>query len=717
MTTQNSSKILVIDDTEDNLTLLSELLEREGYQVEKANDGITGLEMVRLSQPDLILSDVMMPGINGFQLTQRLRADPNIDFVPIILITARNDTNDKIRALEAGADDFMVKPIQRLELVARVRSLIRLKQSSAALLATARENARLYQEAQQRATELSILNDTALRIGSKISLDELLQLITAKSCELVKAEGGTIYLFQEDEDILRVAAGYNSGEEFVGRTLRVGEGVAGMVALTKRPMRINNYYEWSNKAPAYSDETDITSVMGVPLLSSGKLMGVIDVMDDMRKRVFTDEDVRLLNLLAPQAAIAINNAILYDQVSRERDRLEAVLNSVNDGILMMDRDYSVVLSNPRFSELLKLPTEQVINRQITEVADNLGESLETQPVINADYMNRVMSQLSRSADNTFQQHVIINDPRRRDVEWSGYPVLDSERNILGWLNVFHDVTQQQELEQLRDDFTNMLVHDLKSPLTSIIGGIELATSLMPPETPEDQIQQQEFLDQVTRNCYNLLSMVNTLLEVSRLEAGRMPLTMQETTVEALFSSSIAQLSVQARDKQISIMTDMPSGIIVNLDVEKMRRVIVNLLTNAIKFSPSGLDVRLSARVEEGIRRRGTTSSLNPNRLRQTTTQYLRERGMLKGEDKTEANQQVKALLIAISDDGPGIPQVDLDRIFDKFYQVPGIKDKAGSGLGLAFCRLVAQAHGGRIWAESMIGQGSTFYLSIPCVVS
>lgn len=252
MTAQNAAKILVIDDVEDNLTLLSELLEREGYKVAKANDGLSGLEMVRAIQPDLILSDVMMPGINGFQLTQRLRADNSVGFVPIILITARNDTNDKVRALEAGADDFMIKPIQRLELVARVRSLIRLKQSSDALIATARENAQLYQEAQQRASELSILNEIALGIGSKISLNELLKLVVAKSCELIKAESGTLYLYTEDKQRLIVAAGHNGGERYLGRTVEIGEGVAGLVAITGKPMRVNNYYEWSGKASSLS---------------------------------------------------------------------------------------------------------------------------------------------------------------------------------------------------------------------------------------------------------------------------------------------------------------------------------------------------------------------------------------------------------------------------------------------------------------------------------
>jgi DNA-binding response OmpR family regulator len=170
-------KILIIDDNEDNVTLMRDLLEREGYRIESASDGLSGLDKIRTYQPDLILSDVMMPGLNGFQLTQRIRTDKTLGFIPIILVTARNDNNDKIRALETGADDFLVKPIQRLELVARARSLIRLKRSTDMLNYVAYEKDNLYKQAEQRARELATLNETSLGIGSQISLQELLKLI------------------------------------------------------------------------------------------------------------------------------------------------------------------------------------------------------------------------------------------------------------------------------------------------------------------------------------------------------------------------------------------------------------------------------------------------------------------------------------------------------------------------------------------------------------
>lgn len=710
---QASPKILLIDDIEDNLLLLRELLEREGYQIAVALDGLSGLEKVRQIKPDLILCDVMMPGLNGFQLTQRIKADSNVSHIPIILITARNDTNDKLRALDAGADDFMVKPIQRLELIARVRSFIRLKLSTDDLMEAVEENARLYVEAETRAVELSTLNEAALAVGAQLTLSELLNLIVEKSCELIKAESATVYLCNEDTGSLVVTAEYNTRRSYLGRTLTYGEGVGGLVALTGKPMRINNYSEWSGKALAYDKDRDITAVLGVPLLTLGRVVGVLVVMDDMHKRVFSDNDVRLLNLLAPQAAIAINNAVLYDEMRQQRDRIEAVLHSVKDGILMLDRNYNVMLANPRFGELMELDITDITQLSMSEVADMLGEAFASEPPFSADNVTRLLSDLRRNPEAGFQRKITITEPKRRYLEWSILAVPDHSGGVVGWLNIFHDVTQQRELEQLRDDFISMLVHDLRSPLTSIIGGVELVNHLMPEPEDRDETreQQAEFLEQVHRNCYSLLDMVNALLEVSRLEAGRLPLNLEVTDLEELLSSSINQVNITAQEKQVNLVAEIPQKVMkLKVDVEKMRRVIVNLLSNAIRFNPAGLDLNIKAQVEESVRRRGTTSALDPNRLRRGSTSLLREQAR-------DGENQPKALLLSISDHGPGIPPGSVERIFDKFVQLPQIsRNRTGTGLGLALCKLVVEAHNGRIWVESELGKGSTFHFSIPCIV-
>jgi PAS domain S-box-containing protein len=707
------AKILLIDDNEENLTLLRNLLERDGYRVLTANDGISGLQQVRQTRPDLILSDLRMPGFDGFELTRHIRNDKSLGFIPIILITSARDNNDKIKALDSGADDFLVKPIQRLELSARVRSLLKLKQSQDELLKSREEYARLFQEAQQRAMELATLNETALRISGQISLHELLQIITIKSCELLHAQSAVIYLCDHESQTLTVHSEYNTPRSFLGETIRFEEGVAGWVARYAMPMRQNNYADWDGKAQAYANDREITAVLGVPLISSGQVVGVLEVLNDMYIRVFNDEDVRLLNLLAPQASVAIRNAMLYDELTRQHDFVNSVLNSVNDGILMLDSEFRVALCNPRFTELLKLEPQQIMGQHMRDVATMLDETVESEPPFSAESMARILRELRRNPEHGFSRRVDIMDPKRRSIEWSAFSVRNQERHIIGWLNVFHDVSQQRELEQLREDFIHMLVHDLRNPLTSVIGGIELASSTA--EDEETEPQQRAFLmETIKKNSYVLLNMINDLLEVNRLEAGKLPITLEEVPLKELVESSLAQVTITANDKRIHIENQTPQDEVwINIDMEKMRRVVVNLLSNSIKFSPQGSEITIRAEVEEGVRRRGNTSALDPNRLRQSTTQFLRDR-------YGENGPRPKALLFSINDNGPGIPPESLDRIFDKFSQVQSKgaprREKQGFGLGLTWCKLVAEAHGGRIWAESEVGKGSTFFMSIPCVI-
>jgi signal transduction histidine kinase len=325
-------------------------------------------------------------------------------------------------------------------------------------------------------------------------------------------------------------------------------------------------------------------------------------------------------------------------------------------------------------------------------------------------MARILRELRRNPDHGFSRKVDIMDPRRRSVEWSAWPVRNQQRHIIGWLNVFHDTTQQRELEQLREDFIHMLVHDLRNPLTSVIGGIELASSSA--EDGDTDPQQRAFLmETIKKNSYVLLHMINELLEVNRMEAGKLPITLEEVTLSELIESSLSQVSIPAQDKQIIIQKNLPDEETwINVDLEKMRRVLVNILSNSIKFSPPRMGLRIGATVEEGVRRRGNTSALDPNRLRQSTTQFLRDR-------YGETGPKPKALLLSISDDGPGIPADMIDRIFDKFSQVQGQRrEKQGFGLGLTWCKLVSEAHGGRVWVESEVGKGSTFFISIPCVI-
>jgi NtrC-family two-component system sensor histidine kinase KinB len=245
------------------------------------------------------------------------------------------------------------------------------------------------------------------------------------------------------------------------------------------------------------------------------------------------------------------------------------------------------------------------------------------------------------------------------------------------LMVFRDVTEEKELDRMREDLTGMMVHDLRSPLTAVLSGLEMIKELAFSQDSDPLAVQA--MQVAERSCHSMLTMVSSLLDISQLEAGRMPLVLAPAPFAPLARSAVSRLITLAAERGVVVHTDLPSNLpMVEIDNEKIGRVLINILDNALKFAPVGGQVTLRAVHQNG------------------------ERG--------------NVLLCSVSDTGPGIPKEFQEKIFDRFTQVrsqtahPG---QRGTGLGLAFCKLVVEAHNGRIWVESEPGKGSTFYFTLP----
>ena len=234
----------------------------------------------------------------------------------------------------------------------------------------------------------------------------------------------------------------------------------------------------------------------------------------------------------------------------------------------------------------------------------------------------------------------------------------------------------QNLEGLRDDMVQMLVHDLRTPLTSVMAGLQSLEYAM----GDDPIQR-EILDISLRGGYSLTQMINTILDVSRGEAGELALTKYPVTPEALIQAATEQVLhlSQAKNQSLtSVITPQLPPLVA--DEDKLRRVLVNLLGNAIQHTPKGGSIEVSVRVEPST-----------------------EDGAADGQN----------LLWCVCDNGSGIAETDFERIFQKFGQAKPGERKASTGLGLTFCKLVIESHGGRIWVESELDKGSRFSFTLP----
>jgi signal transduction histidine kinase len=252
--------------------------------------------------------------------------------------------------------------------------------------------------------------------------------------------------------------------------------------------------------------------------------------------------------------------------------------------------------------------------------------------------------------------------------------------------VLHDITEEKELEKMREDLTHMIVHDLRSPLTSIMGGIHLSRQLIDRGT--DAARVTKLLDIVADSSENMLELVNSLLDISQLEAGQMRLEIEARSLPDLVDGARERVVPLALEGGVTLQVDLPPDLPqVAVDGDLVTRVLVNLLDNAIKFSPRGGVVRVTADGVSATLNLEESSDITPHR----------------------------SISVSVTDMGPGIPEEYRDKIFEKFSQVEEQESHRGrgSGLGLTFCKLVVEAHGGRIWVESQMDQGSTFALTLP----
>jgi two-component system phosphate regulon sensor histidine kinase PhoR len=251
--------------------------------------------------------------------------------------------------------------------------------------------------------------------------------------------------------------------------------------------------------------------------------------------------------------------------------------------------------------------------------------------------------------------------------------------------LFQNLTQQRFLENVRRDFISNLSHELRTPLASL----KALTETLQEGALEDPPAAQRFLQRMDAEVDALSQMVSELLELARIESGRVPLQMQPLSPGDVVSNAVERLSVQAERADLEIILDCPDDLPeIFADPPRLEQVLVNLLHNAIKFTPAGGKILLTTRVADAS---GMPPPIYPS----------------------ETISRKSGVLFSVQDTGVGIPSDDLPRIFERFYKADRARSSGGTGLGLAIARHSVEAHGGRIWAESVEGQGSTFYFYIP----
>ncbi|MEW6494723.1 MAG: ATP-binding protein [Cyanobacteriota bacterium] len=353
------------------------------------------------------------------------------------------------------------------------------------------------------------------------------------------------------------------------------------------------------------------------------------------------------------------------KVIAEKQRSEAIISSITDGIVVVDADSQIIAINPKAAQILNTSPQLAQGKHFFEVFDNreLYDRIKTTAIEgNIPQLSEEQSILSIQDENRTQYY-----------KFSITPVKTEDDQMLGVVLLLQDVTKLKELDQLKTQFVMTASHELRTPLTSMAMSIDL---LMESATEKLSQKEQELLEAAQEDVQRLRTLVNDLLDLGKIESGRMEMAFESVKVEFLVEKAIALFSVQAVEKGVKLTPLIPEDTLtVKADANKIIWVLTNLIANALRYTDTGGHIRV------------TSSSL---------TDFA---------------------VVSVTDDGPGIPLDYQARIFDKFVQVQTNKDVGGSGLGLAICKEIVKAHGGTIWVDSTPGSGSTFTFTLPMVAT
>ena len=630
------------------------------------------------------------------------------------------------------------------------------------------QNARLYEAARRelaehtqaeealarRTQQLEAIRVVSEEITRELDLDRMLDLIIRRAVELVSADSGVVRLWDEAERVLipRHRAGVSPHKPFY--LLRLGEGIAGVVAERRKAMIVNDF-RTSPYVPAYIlEQTTHHATLGQPLLYYDRLVGTINVDRESAERPFTEADRDLLGLFATQAAIAIENARLFtaaEQRAAELGTLREIGQAITGRLELSAVLEAVVMGVMR---LLDNPLAQIILWDEASQSLHYGAAVGSQ----AERVRRQVFELGRGTNGTValtRKPMVLDDYQASPYALPGFPdvvatitvpILFGDR-LLGVLHshttqpgkrftpddlrllqmlaaqaaiaienarLYGEIQQHAatlearvkertaELEEalrVKVEFLGKMSHELRTPLNFVLGFSDLLQQGMGgPLTPK----QTTYLDRIQTGGKRLLSLVNDVLDIAQVDAGKSRLNLEPVILGPLIQEVLGLVQVQATQKSLKVTTALDPWVpFVVADRFKLAQILHNLVGNAVKFTPDGGSIRVTARQVPGSESTGAG-----------------EHGS-RGESAPQppgATAPQQFVEIEVEDTGIGIHPENLGSIFEAFYQVDGSQTRAhaGAGLGLALVRKLVELHGGRVWAESAgPGQGARFVVRLP----
>jgi signal transduction histidine kinase/CheY-like chemotaxis protein/putative methionine-R-sulfoxide reductase with GAF domain len=639
-------KILIVDDSKENVEFIVDyVLEPNGYIPGIALDGAEGLRKAREERPDLILLDMNMPKMTGIEVLEALRNEGQ--HIPVILMTFHGSETLAVTAFRQGVKDYILKPFQLEEMlgaIERALTEVRLRRERDDLMERLVNANRMLE---QHVKELNTLFGIGKSVTALLELDKLLARLVEAAVFLTGAEEGSFLLVDEETDELYMVAAQGIDKRMARSfRIRVEDSLAGEVIKTGEPIMLDGKESQRIKT-AYL----VKSLIYVPLKVNNRVSGVLGVDNRQTDQSFTKHDLRLLSVLAGYAAIALENARLFAEVESERTKLATVLGSTEEPVLVTTgHDDRIVLANAAARRAFGLDASVVEGHPLAQLIDN----------------EELVDFVTGAPETGLAQKGEIPVGDGRTLYATLTPIPDVGRAV-----IMQDVTHFKELDQMKTEFVSTVSHDLRSPLTSILGYAQMLKTVGPLEE-----KQEVFVERIMAGVNQITELINDLLDLGRIEAG-VGMEMTTCDISTIAEKVAKEFKDTAASKSQELVYYGPAEPALVLGNElRLRQVISNLIGNAIKYTDEAGKIYLVVHLEDSN------------------------------------------VLLSVKDNGMGIPVGDLPYVFDKFYRVESDEtaDIRGTGLGLSICRSVVEKHKGRIWVESVVGKGSVFQVALPALV-
>ena len=670
-----SHRILVVDDSPFIHELVKDVLVKEGYEVDRAMNGHEAMVSIGEAPPDLVLLDIIMPEMSGYQVCRLIRGDERLKALPVVMMTAKDTQKDRFWGLEVGADAYITKPIEQQALLETISSLLKEKREpitpvSPDELSSESLKGRADDILERKLLELTIINETGKLFTYLDRPDALLMNVLNLICQVVDYDLGAVFVALPGADEKLVALKYRNLPLKVSKKAVIKKGtetlaaqrqeeVAPIAALEARLIEESDLEDVSSRKAAASE-------LMVVLRSSRGVLGSVTLFSH-RNNFFIPDDRALVEMIAAQLSILLDNVQLLQERDRqlvslelEKNRVEAILRNMGEGVLVTDWSYRIIHANPLAHELLGVDEEVEGQHLFDHIPAETFRILQEQHigVRNPTWTVRFTS----TRDNIpLVASVAVVDER--------------DEQTLGLIILLRDISEEEELDQLKNRFLENVSNHLRNPLTSLKGFLDLLWDDTYEKAPP---RQREYLDVMAEETGKLAEIVEDLLSLSRIELtdyrfNPEPFPVSETLLNAMISN---QSTAQSRG--ITLKSEIAEGLPeAYADKDGVMDVTNRLLSNALKYSPSDTDVILGARASERPGREGDVE-------------------------------------IYIRDFGPGVPEDRRGAIFEKYTDQGMLLDASGHsiGLGLPICRRLVEINGGIIGVDPAEGDGSFFYFTL-----